>query len=85
MNKEVIEILYDKEIKVEKIFSYNASTDWLIQDKDEAVYLLEGEAILEYDNYEKKLKKGDFVFIKKYEKHRVKSTSNNCQWLCVFI
>lgn len=82
---EIKKVLYDKKIKVEKIYSYNAKTDWETQDVDEFVYLLNGEAILEYENKEIKLKKDDFEYINKGIKHRVKSTSDDCIWLCVFM
>ena len=84
MNEEIVEKLYDGDIRVEKIFSNGCETDWLLQDEDEFVYVLEGNAILEYQDNEKFLIKGDYECIPKNVKHRVKSPSQNCTWLCVF-
>lgn len=82
---EVVKTIYDKEVRIERIYSNNASTDWMVQDIDELVYLLNGSAILEYTDKESPLVKDSFEYIKKGVRHRVKSTSEDCIWLCVFI
>ncbi|WP_308556973.1 cupin domain-containing protein [uncultured Sneathia sp.] len=82
---EVVKTIYDKEVRIERIYSNNASTDWMVQDIDELVYLLNGSAILEYTDKEIPLDKDSFEYIKKGVRHRVKSTSEDCIWLCVFI
>ncbi|WP_288862323.1 cupin [uncultured Sneathia sp.] len=82
---EVVKTIYDKEVRIERIYSNNASTDWMVQDIDELVYLLNGSAILEYTDKEISLVKDSFEYIKKGVRHRVKSTSEDCIWLCVFI
>lgn len=82
---EVVKTIYDKEVRIERIYSNNASTDWMVQDIDELVYLLNGSAILEYTDKEIPLFKDSFEYIKKGVRHRVKSTSEDCIWLCVFI
>ena len=48
--------------------------------------LIQGEAIIEYENKNQELRAGDTVIIKKNEKHRVSYTSENpcCIWICVF-
>lgn len=82
---EVVKTIYDKEVRIERIYSNKASTDWMVQDIDELVYLLNGSAILEYTDKEIPLVKDSFEYIKKGVRHRVKSTSEDCIWLCVFI
>lgn len=82
---EVVKTIYDKEVRIERIYSNNASTYWMVQDIDELVYLLNGSAILEYTDKEIPLVKDSFEYIKKGVRHRVKSTSEDCIWLCVFI
>lgn len=82
---EVVKTIYDKEVRIERIYSNNASTDWMVQDIDELVYLLNGSAILKYTDKEIPLVKDSFEYIKKGVRHRVKSTSEDCIWLCVFI
>ncbi len=85
--KEIVEILKENEnVKIEKIISTGQTTDWMEQEKEEFVMLIQGEAIIEYENKKQELRAGDTVIIKKNEKHRVVYTSENpcCIWLCVF-
>ena len=85
--KEIVEILKENEnVKIEKIISTGQTTEWMEQEKEEFVMLIQGEAIIEYDNKKQELRAGDTVIIKKNEKHRVSYTSENpyCIWLCVF-
>ncbi len=48
--------------------------------------LLQGEAILEFEDRMVNLKAGDYMHIPKNCKHRVEKTSIDpvCIWLCVF-
>ena len=85
--KEIVEILKENEnVKIEKIISTGQTTDWMEQEKEEFVMLIQGEAIIEYKNKKQELRAGDTVIIKKNEKHRVAYTSENpcCIWICVF-
>lgn len=72
---------------VERIVSYGHSTPdgtWYDQDKDEWVVILEGEAVLAYeDGTTRALRKGDHVFLPRHLKHRVAYTSSPCIWLAV--
>ncbi|WP_428023200.1 cupin domain-containing protein [Arcobacter sp.] len=88
-NEEFIKILRDKNIRVERIVSNGQISDenfWYDQDENEFVLLLEGEAILEFENEEITLKKGDFIDIKSRTKHRIKYTSLDKPsiWLAIF-
>ncbi len=85
--KEIVEILKENEnVKIEKIISTGQTTEWMEQEKEEFVMLIQGEAIIEYENKKQELRAGDTVIIKKNEKHRVVYTSESpcCIWLCVF-
>lgn len=85
--KEIVEILKENEnVKIEKIISTGQTTDWMEQEQEEFVMLIQGEAIIEYENKKQELSAGDTVIIKKNEKHRVAYTSENpcCIWICVF-
>ncbi len=85
--KEIVEILKENEnVRIEKIISTGQTTDWMKQEQEEFVMLIQGEAIIEYKNKKQELRAGDTVIIKKNEKHRVAYTSENscCIWLCVF-
>jgi cupin 2 domain-containing protein len=83
------EIFKNETIKVEKIVSNGQKSHenfWYDQEKSEFILLLEGFAILEFENREVELKKGDCLNIKAMEKHRVKFTSINepTIWFAVF-
>ena len=89
-NKEkFFEIFKNETIKIEKIVSNGQTSPqnfWYEQDKNEFVLVLEGFAILEFENREVELKKGDCLNIKAMEKHRVKFTSldESTIWLAIF-
>ena len=83
------EIFKNETIKIEKIVSNGQKSPenfWYEQEKSEFVLLLEGFAILEFENREVELKKGDCLNIKAMEKHRVKFTSLDepTVWFAVF-
>lgn len=89
INEEFIKILRDKNIRIERIVSNGQISDadfWYEQDENEFVLLLEGEAILQFENKDVTLKKGDFIDIKTRERHRVKYTSLSepTIWLAIF-
>ena len=83
------EIIKNETIKIEKIVSngqISPENFWYEQEKSEFVLLLEGFAILEFENREVELKKGDCINIKAKQKHRVKFTSLDepTIWFAVF-
>lgn len=91
LKDEFIEKIFEYEDKfVERIVSKAHSTpsgEWLEQELNEWVMLLQGEAILKFDETgEVKLTKGDYVFIPALCKHRVEWTSSEpvCIWLAFF-
>jgi cupin 2 domain-containing protein len=73
--------------RIVRIVSTGQITDWYDQTETEFVVLLEGNAIIEFENRKTvALEKGDTLLIKPHEKHRVSFTSTEppCIWLCVF-
>jgi cupin 2 domain-containing protein len=91
-DEEIFKILFEnKNVKIEKIISYGQTTpfgEWLIQDWDEWVILLQGKAAIIYEDEKiTPLKPGDFIFIEKNTKHRVEWTLLNDYtiWLAVHI
>ena len=83
------EIFKNETIKIEKIVSNGQKSPenfWYEQEKSEFILLLEGFAILEFEDFEIELKKGDCINIKAKQKHRVKFTSLNepTIWFAVF-
>ena len=78
------------EFKVERIISTGQVTpneEVYDQDKDELVFLVEGEARLLFveDDREIILNKGSYVFIKAHCKHKVTYTSKEppCVWIAI--
>ncbi len=89
-NKELFESIVSADnILIERIISTGQTTppgEWYDQDKDEWVILLQGTAILSYEDASQiKLTAGDYLFIPAHQKHRVEYTSSEppCIWLAV--
>lgn len=88
-DEKFFEIFKNDVIKIEKIVSNGQKSPenfWYEQEKSEYILLLEGFAILEFDDYEVELKKGDCLNIPSEQKHRVKFTSLDepTIWFAVF-
>ena len=79
-------LLEHKNIKIKRIVSSDelAETEY-IQEEDEWLILLEGEATLLLDDVKKTLRKGDTLFIPLKTPHRVLSTQSGTVWLTVHI
>jgi cupin 2 domain-containing protein len=77
------------DVLVERIVSTGQATapgEWLEQERDEWVVLLEGEAGIGYeDGSQLRLRPGDYVLIPAGERHRVEWTRDDppCIWLAV--
>lgn len=88
LNEELTTLIMKNEnIRVERIISTGQTTDWYEQDQYELVFLLSGNAKIEYENKEIiELKAGDTIKIPKHKRHRVAFTSKTppCVWLCIF-
>ena len=82
-------LLVRENLKIERIISQGHSTpigEWYEQAWDEWVLLLQGEAILAYENGSKtKLQVGDYVLIPAHTCHRVEWTlpDSNTIWLAI--
>ena len=74
-------------IRIERIISTGQTSSWYDQDETEFVVLLEGNAVIEFENDRSvALSKGDTLLIKPHERHKVTFTSIEppCVWLCVY-
>ncbi len=87
---EVFEILVQTEqLRIERIISTGQATppdQWYDQEQDEWVILLQGQAIISYEDGRKVLlTAGDYLLITAHEKHRVEQTSADppCIWLAI--
>ncbi|MEA3434348.1 MAG: cupin domain-containing protein [Campylobacterota bacterium] len=79
-------LLEHKNIKINRIVS-SADLEPIeyIQNEDEWVVVIEGEATLLLKNEEKVLKKGDTLFIPAKTPHKVLKTKDATVWLAVHI
>jgi cupin 2 domain-containing protein len=89
-NEEIFENLFDdKEIRIERIISTGQKTpegNWLCEEENEWVLLLQGNSIISFESDEKfEMKQGDYLFIPSGKRHRVEFTSVNphCIWLAI--
>lgn len=86
--EEITEILVKNDkVRIERIISTGQVTGWYDQHETEFVVVLDGSAIIEYENGKNvALATGDTLLINPHEKHRVCYTSAEppCVWLCVF-
>ena len=75
-------------VRIERIISTGqVSSDWYDQDETEFVLLLDGNAVVEFeDGRSVSMNKGDTLLIQPHERHKVSYTSSDppCVWLCVF-
>lgn len=89
-NEEIFfQIFKNESIRVERIVSNGQKSPenfWYEQEENEYILLLSGNAILEFEDFEIDLKKGDCLNIKARQKHRVKFTSLDepTIWFAVF-
>ena len=75
-----------KNIKINRIVSSDElDNKEYIQEEDEWLVLLEGEATLLLDDEKKTLTQGDTLFIPSKTHHRVLSTQSGTVWLTVHI
>ena len=84
--EEIVDILKENEnVKIERIISRGQVSDWMVQEKREYVLLIQGNAVIEFNDKTVEMKSGDTIFIEKRERHRVAYTSENpcCIWFCV--
>ena len=79
-------LLEHKKVKINRIISSDHLDEKIYeQEEDEWLVLLEGEATLLLDNEEKKLIKGDTLFIPAKRPHRILDTKKGTLWLTVHI
>ena len=84
--ENIEELLNDKNVIINRIVSNDLQNgDWYDQSEDEWLVLLTGEAIVEFTDYERTLRRGDTPFITPNLKHRVRNTSQKTLWLTVHI
>lgn len=83
------ELVSNDDITIERIVSHghtSPKSGWYDQDKNEWVILLEGEAVLSFENKEDvRLSPGDYINIQKHTKHKVSWTSlkEKSIWLAI--
>jgi len=90
LNEELFEELVSKDgLKIERIISKGHSSPksgWYDQESNEWVIVLQGEAILSFENKQDvRLKNGDYINIPAHTKHKVTWTIPNSEtiWLAI--
>ena len=89
-DREVVTVLHEDEYtRIEKILSAGQQSPdgfWYDQEETEWVSVLQGNAVLEFEDRKVFLSKGDQYLIPAHCRHRVMETSSDpvCIWLCVF-
>ena len=79
-------LLSTPKAEIVRIVSSDTPPDTLyVQEEDEWVVLLEGEATLEIEGKRKVLRRGDTIFIPAKTPHRVLSTRHGTLWLAVHL
>lgn len=79
-------LLNHKNVKIERIISSDKITDKeYVQEQDEWVILLKGQATLNVAGDLLSLSEGDYLFIPAGQKHRVLKTESSTVWLAVHI
>jgi len=89
LNEEKFEKIFStKNFLVERIISDGQSSPdnfWYDQPENELVFLLSGNAVIEFENEFIELNPGEYLLIPSHRKHRVVSTSKNQKtiWLAI--
>ena len=80
-------VLYESPcVGIRRIVSNLARTQWYDQHDDEWLVLLEGTALLEFeDGAPVQLHRGDTLLIAAHRRHRVAQTSADALWLTVHV
>ena len=88
MPEELLTVLAEQgNVRIERIVSTGQTSDWYDQRDTEFVFLIQGDAVIEYEDSKTiTMSKGDTLLIKPHERHRLSFTSSDppCIWLCVF-
>lgn len=83
--EEIEEGIYENEkVRALRTMSLNQVTDYMVQDEDEFVILMDGVASIETESEIVRMKKGDFLFIPKGLRHRV-IDQDKAIWFCLFV
>ena len=90
LHQELFQDIFSKDgLKIQRIVSQGEATQddkWYIQEDDEWVIVLQGEATLSFEgDFDVKLNSGDYINIPAHKKHKVSWTSSDEQtiWLAV--
>jgi len=84
---EIFTALFERKgLRIERIVSSDRLPDKeYCQEEDEWVVLLEGEAVLLVEGQEKRMRRGDSLFLPARTRHRVIRTTSGTLWLAVHI
>lgn len=89
-DEDIVELVHASHIRIERIVSSEQTTpegEWYDQEQDEWVLLVQGDAVIEYDDGRREtLAAGDHILLPARCRHRVAYTSRRppCIWIAVF-
>ena len=79
-------VIENSSVKIERICSNSVRNgEWYDQENDEWVLLVEGSAVIEFEDTIIPLCRGESLWIEKRRRHRVKETSDDALWLALHI
>ena len=83
--EEVEEGIFENDkVRVLRTMSLNQVTDFMVQDEDEVVILMDGLASIATESEIVRMKKGEFLFIPKGLRHKV-IDQDKALWFCAFV
>ena len=87
MGSEIFNTLFEnKDLKIEHIQSNNFHNgEWYNQAEIEWVFLVKGEAQIEFETHVQNLIAGDYLLIEAHQRHRVLSTSDDVHWIAFML
>ena len=81
-------IFDDGRVRIETIKSFGCHSPegfWYDQFETEVVLVTKGQAVLGLEGKTVPLAAGQSYTLSPHEKHRVESTSGDCEWYCVYV
>lgn len=82
--ENMVTLLQNKRVRIERIVSNKAATQWYDQEEDEWIVLLKGSATIVFEDDTVQLEAGDTLLLEAHRRHRVVQTSEDALWLTVF-
>ncbi|MCL2675976.1 MAG: cupin domain-containing protein [Firmicutes bacterium] len=87
--EETHDVVFENEsVRVEIIKSFGVESgadEWYDQEESEIAFVTKGGAVIDFGDRKLTLNAGDYYHFRAHERHRVDFTSDDCEWLCLYI